>query len=275
MSRIKSQLHLFSTTYGPANPAPPGGSITPNEAYFTSPGTFTWTAPEQAAWTNVSIVVVNGGGRGPVSGGAPAGALGYGNNIPVTYGQSYTVVVGNGQNGTSYISIGGQTLSGSSGGLRDGGGAGGLGGPYSNGWFVDGGGGAGGYSGSGGRGGGGSPHSGLPQGHGSPGQGGGGGGGGGAPAPSSTYTKGGNGGGVGLHGEGPNGSGGNGAQVPGSPGSPGGSGSFGWGHGSERNGGQSNPNPTPGGPGGVRIVWGGPPAPSGGTNRIFPTTNVS
>lgn len=270
MSRIRSQLHLFSTTYGPANPAPPGGSITPNEAYYTSPGTFTWTAPEQAAWTNVSIVVVDGGGSNqPWGGGARGGALGYGNNIPVNYGQSYTVVVSGGNGGTSYISINGDYLTGSGGALRDGGGAAGLGGPYSNAWFVDGGGGAGGYSGPGGRGGGGTGHSNLPAGHGSPGQGGGGGGGGGAPAPSSTYTRGGNGGGVGLHGQGPNGYGGNGGQAPGGTGSPGGSGAFGGGAGSSRQ------QAYQGQPGGIRIIWGGPPAPAGGTNRIFPTTNVS
>ena len=270
MSRIRSQLHLFSTTYGSGNPAPPGGPISYGEQSYTSAGTYSWTVPEAASWTNVSIVVVGGGGQNTTgSGGAPGGALGYGNNIPVIYGQSYTVVVGNGQGGNSYIEINDQNLTATGGSLRDGGGSAGYGGPYSNAWFVDGAGGAGGYSGPGGKGGGGTPHSGYPMGHASPGQGGGGGGGGGAPAPSSTYTRGGNGGGVGLHGEGQNGGGGNGGNAPGSNGSPGPTGAFGGGAGSSRQASYQ------GQPGGCRIIWGGPPAPSGGTNRIFPTTNVS
>lgn len=268
MSRITSQLHLFSTTYGGGNPAPPGGSISYGEQSYTSTGTYSWTAPEQAAWTNVSIVLINGG-RATSGSGAAGGALGYGNNIPVTYGQSYTVVVGNGYGGNSSVNINGDIISGTYGPLRDGGGAAGQGGPYSNAWHCDGGGGAGGYSGPGGKGGGGTPHSGLPMGHGSAGQGGGGGGGGGANLPSTTSTRGGNGGSVGLHGQGPNGYGGNGGNAPGGDGSPGPTGGFGAGAGNSRQG------TVQGEPGGVRIVWGGPPAQSGGTNRIFPTTNVS
>lgn len=276
MSSLNSQSHLLSVGgLRGGNPAPPGGSIPYGQQTYTSPGTYTWVAPEQAGWTNVSAVMIAQGSQNNTgTGGAAGGSLTYGNNIPVLTGHSYTIIIGTtsymypSTNPTNNILLAYPGPSGSQGNDRSGGGGGGSGGPYSNAWFVDGGGGAGGYSGNGGRGGGGSPNPGWPTGHGVPGSGGGGGGGGGAPAPSSTPQRGGNGGNVGLHGQGPNGGGGNGANSPGGNGSPGPTGVFGGGAGSSRI------STYQGTGGGCRILWGGPPAPTGGTNRIFPTTNV-
>jgi len=80
----------------------------PGQESFTTPGTYQWTAP--AGITKVSVVAVGGGGGGQTStqawnavsscGGA-GGGLGWKNNIPVTPGQSYTVVVGAGGDGLS------------------------------------------------------------------------------------------------------------------------------------------------------------------------------
>jgi len=64
---------------------------------FTTPGTYSWTAP--AGVYSVSVVCVGaggtyspGGGLGATGGGG--GALAYANNIAVTPGNTYTVVVG-------------------------------------------------------------------------------------------------------------------------------------------------------------------------------------
>ena len=310
---LQSQAHLLSVGHiRGGNPEPPGGPIPYGEQVYTTPGTYTWIAPEAAAWTNISAVVVAAGtpsNPGPGAGG-PGGALVYGNNIPIVYGKAYTIKVGSSSGNwnqnpaqDSYIRDPGYDLSGSEAYIifatsarhysqalphpnpggdtspkqthRSGGGAGGPGGPYTNGWYIDGGGGAGGYSGAGGAGGGGTAHTNLNMGDSLPGTGGGGGGGSGGGAPSDTPLTGGNGGGVGMHGQGPNGSGAGGQPstatspgVDGGNGSPGPTGVFGGGAGSNRL------NPQPGMNGGVRIVWGGPPASSGGTNRQFPTTNV-
>ena len=59
---------------------------------FTSTGTFSWTAPNGV--NSVSVVAVGGGASGSSNGGGGGGGLGWKNNIPVTPGQSYTVVVG-------------------------------------------------------------------------------------------------------------------------------------------------------------------------------------
>jgi len=67
---------------------------------YTSPGTYSWVAP--AGVTKVSVVAVGGGGGGATQGGGGGGGLGYKNNITVTPGNSYIVVVGNGGNG-SYL----------------------------------------------------------------------------------------------------------------------------------------------------------------------------
>lgn len=278
MSSLNSQSHLLSVGgLQGGNPNPPGGYISYGEQSYTSYGTYTWIAPEAAAWTNISLVMVGAAKRTGSGGGSQGGSLAYANNVPVNYNQSYTVVVGAGPGQATYeSSITGPTgkfLYAGPGSSRggpemDGGGDGGPGGPYSGGWYCDGGGGAGGYSGNGGGGGG------FNKPSGDPGSGGGGGGGGGYSCPSNGPGTGGMGGGVGLHGQGPNGSGSS-SSSNGGNGSPGPTGVFG---GGGAGGYQSNP-PGPssknGMPGGVRILWGGPPSASSGTDRQFPTTNVS
>ena len=67
---------------------------------FTTPGTYSWTAPEGV--TSVSVVAVGGGGAAGNRGfptayssqGGGGGGLGWKNNIAVVPGQLYTVVVG-------------------------------------------------------------------------------------------------------------------------------------------------------------------------------------
>ncbi|WP_392567158.1 glycine-rich domain-containing protein [Halomonas sp. 707B3] len=181
------------------------------EVTYAIPGTYSWICPEGV--TSVSVVCVGGGGGGNYIGNGGAGGgggLGYKNNIPVSPGTAYTVVVGkggftydpfsSGSNGeTSYFinastvagngGLGGQGNPAGGGYVGDGGGNGGNGTFQSEG---GGGGGAGGYSGNGGNGGG-NNNDGI-----SSGSGGGGGGG-------SYRYGGGGGGGVGLFGEGANG----------------------------------------------------------------------
>jgi hypothetical protein len=129
------------------------------ESVYAIPGTYTWVAPDGV--TSVSVVVVGGG-----SASGNGGGLAYKNNISVTPGSSYTVVVGEGgmpgvsiAGGESYFSTtgtvrasgGGST---SSGGTNTAGDGGGTGGTRSGGYLsAGGGGGAGGYSGNGGNGG--------------------------------------------------------------------------------------------------------------------------
>lgn len=185
---------------------------------FTTPGTFSFIAP--AGVSSVSVVAVGAGGSGGYqwsSGGGGGGGLGWKNNISVTPGQSYTVVVGDkggsvsnaagagGKGGNSYfISTGtvcgfgaGQggtgsvsTAHGAYGGgyTGDGGGVGGAG--AVGGSWTHGGGGAGGYSGNGA-----SRYNGTSA---------SGGGGGAGQYYSSTFGVG-AGGGVGLLGQGTNG----------------------------------------------------------------------
>ena len=84
-------------------PVPTSGTI------YTSPGEYTWVAPEGV--TSVSVVAVGGGGGGGHRGthitngsggqGGCGAGLGWKNNIPVVPGQSYTVVVGAGGIGGS------------------------------------------------------------------------------------------------------------------------------------------------------------------------------
>ena len=143
---------------------------------YTTTGTYSWTAP--AGVTSVSVVAVGGGGGGGYtwsSGGGGGGGLGWKNNISVTPGQTYTVVVGTGgppspnatnaaaAGGTSYF-ISTATVAGYGGGqggpnstsfgggygggyLGDAGGRGGNA-AFQGSWNI-GGGGAGGYSGNG------------------------------------------------------------------------------------------------------------------------------
>jgi hypothetical protein len=192
------------------------------QAAFTTPGTYSWTAP--AGVTSVCAVCVGAGG-GPAannsgSTGAGGGGLGWKNDIPVTPGHAYTVVVGAGgtrvtsgtapSGGNSYfIDINtvagrggeGSRAQGTTAGVGgnfvgDGGGLGGSGGTR-NGSTTQcgGGGGAGGYTGNGGKGGNGTTNDSTA------GAGGGGGGGGGG----GSADTGGAGGGVGIWGQGSNG----------------------------------------------------------------------
>lgn len=257
---------------------PPQGQV-----QYTTAGTYSWTAPEGVYF--VSAVCVGGGGAGfqiaDSGGGGGGGGLGWKNNISVTPGQVYTVVVGAGgisssgsstSGGASYF-INSSTVQGSGGGagttssagtgggyVGDGGGNGGNGGTQTS---TDddgtGGGGAGGYSGNGGAGG-------APASGGSNGSGGGGGGGGAAETGNPN-----GGGGVGLLGQGTNGTGGTyeNAGIGGSGGTDGNGttgvgGAYGGGGGGSDDvyvSGYSN-----GGVGAVRIIW--------GLGRAFPSTNT-
>jgi hypothetical protein len=269
------------------------GPITPGQAAYVSPGTYTWTAPADV-W-KVSVLAVGGGGGGQNSWANPGGAgagLGWKNDILVEPGADYTVVVGagggNGVNGgTSYFidtstvaGYGGGSASGQTGGPNGNGRGGGYtgdgGGAGGNATDWTGGGGAGGYTAAGG----------TPGGNGS-----GGGAAGGNPY-SSTYGTG-AGGGVGLQGAGPSGSG---FYTPwNSSGSPGGGGNGGSGgergmygqnpwsgtgessnniRGGNYGGGGGGPGTSwpsssgDGGLGGVRILWGTT------TERAWPATNT-
>ena len=256
------------------------GSIqtTPMQEEWTSPGTYSWTCPDGV--TSVCVVAVGAGGDGGSDKhGDGGGGLGWKNDIPVTSGQSYTVVVGSKNSGggdsyfinTSTVKGGGgspsTTNNGGSGGsyTGDGGGNGGQGGSK-NGSYAGGGGGAGGYSGAGGLGG-----TGISFGASSGSQGQGGAGGGGAGA----NWEGGAGGGVGLQGAGANGQGASTYYD---------SGSYQYGHcGKGGSGGlpqtwEAFPSLGPGSGGGggngiagqhgaVRIIW--------GTGREFPSTNTA
>ena len=112
-----SSLTLGSpVTVSYTEPTVPGSSgqcksmlPTNGQAEFTTPGTYTWVAPPDV--TSVSVVAIGGGGGGAGAydgtqdnerGAGGGGGLGYKNNISVTPGQSYTVVVG-------YAGTGGQS----------------------------------------------------------------------------------------------------------------------------------------------------------------------
>jgi hypothetical protein len=277
--------------------------------FYSTPGTYTFTVPAGVAAVNVVAVGGGGGGAMGNSGNAGAGGgLGWKNNITVSAGQTYTVVVGNGgrkanygepydtsfDGVTSYFNNTGVVYGGGGGRGRnnglgiqasggayggDGGGNGGAGGYDSTGNTAGpGGGGAGGYAGAGGTGGG--PNAGGASGTGGAGGGGGGGGGG-------TGYDGAGGGGVGMYGQGSDGSGG------GSSGS-GGTLGYGGGAGSGGNAGENSSSTTyyPAGSGGLRGGGGGgtndgssAPNESGaggsggvriiwGNGRSFPSTNV-
>jgi len=237
---------------------------------FTSPGLHTFTVPFGV--TSVSVVCVGGGGGGAInqyqdskvaSGGA---ALAYGNNIPVTGGESINVTVGAGGSlpdiaggaswfkSSSILQAGGsdrRSRGTGSGTARSGGGSGGLPGYGFTIAGNKGGGGAGGYSGNGGAGG-------LTdQGTKTPTAGSGGGGGGGGVGDG--------GGGVGILGEGTSGTAGNNSGTPGGGGSGGNAGSTG-GNGGNFGGGAGGASGATGGGGAVRIIW--------GNGRAFPSTNT-
>lgn len=269
----------------------------PGQQAYTTAGTYSWTAPSGV--TSVCVVCVGGGGGGGNSGdgagGGGGGGLGWKNNISVTPGQTYTVVVGAAggsaqSGGTSYFSstsvvqgVGGGAgtsasngTGGSGGGYTgDGGGNGGNGGQgYSGDGTSDniaeggGGGGAGGYSGTGGNG----ASYYTSQNGGTAGSGGAGGGGGGSDG------GGGGGGGVGLLGEGTSGSAGGIYQSSYSNGGSGGANGTatgtptsgnGFDGGAYGGGGGGVDSGTVGGSGGVgavRIIW--------GNGRAFPSTQT-
>ena len=254
------------------------------QSQYTTVGTFSWTAP--AGVTSVSVITIGGGGGGATYGGG-GGELRYKNNIAVTPGNSYEVIVGDGGaqgnggsltnrsgtfskfNSTTVIANGGEggqtNNNGGSGGTGDGGGNGGKGVAYG------GGGGTGGYSGDGGDGG---DNGGGNGSSGSGGAGGGGAGGGG------NSCGGGGGGGTGSQGSGSNGSGGSSLAAGGSGGSSGNSGQngicgvsnqrggYGGDFGGGGGGGLGGDTGGRGGYGCVRIIW-------PGSVRQFPSTRTA
>lgn len=266
--------------------APSNGDI-----LYSTPGTYTWVAPEGV--TNVSVVCVGGGGGGGLSttagAGGGGGGLGWKNNIAVIPGESYTVVVGTSgsysfpasatpnDGGDSYFidlntvagkggkggpagsaNCSGDTVGGTY--VGDGGGNGGTGGCTGLTSTGGGGGGAGGYTGNGGAGG---ALSGVDA------QAGSGGGGQGGEAVATSSGNG--GGGVGVYGQGSDGSGGALGGVGGSGGTDGSSSGIGGKFGGGGAGKYETGTPTGvngnGGVGAVRIIW-------PGNTRAFPTTNV-
>ena len=90
------------------------GFLTPyGQQAYTTPGTYSWTCPNSVS--SVSVVCIGGGGSGGAAyyagGGGGGGGLGWKNNISVTPGQTYTVVVGSGGSAVSATN-GGQGTSG-------------------------------------------------------------------------------------------------------------------------------------------------------------------
>lgn len=253
---------------------------------FTTPGTYSWTAP--AGVTSVCAVCVGAGGGGREYSpfyifcwGGAGGGLGWKNNISVTPGQSYTVVVGAGNSaadgGDSYFintstvrGGGGNAVSGSPAGTAlggtwtgDGGGEGGD--AYGGSSYFSAGGGAGGYSGNGGNGG---RRTGSNTATNGGNGAGGGGGGGGGNFNFTSISAGRGGGGVGIYGEGASGAGGLAGTYPGTGQGGSGGGNGGGGAGGLYGGGASgiefDTSGTPGAGGAVRIIW--------GPGRAFPST---
>ena len=260
------------------------------EEAFIIAGTYSWIAP--VGVTSVSVVAVGAGGGGSsvyetvgLAAGA-GGGLGYKNNIAVTPGQSYTVVVGaggvnnnSGNGGDSYfISLatvkggGGSALGVAGTYTGDGGGNGGSSLPAGS---YRGGGGAAGYAGNGGNGGHGDSAFGVV-----PAGAGAGGGGGGGAGGNQVEVGGSSGGGVGLYGQGSNGAatpGGGFYYTEGGKGGSGGEdGGFGYYRSVSGTGGKYGGGGGPGGwyaaggiggGGAVRIIW--------GSGRSFPSTNTT
>ena len=251
---------------------------------YTTAGTYSCTVP--AGITSVAAVCVGAGAISACRTGSGGGGLRYINNLPVTPGETLSVVVGapglaynpgdssisrssnilvfgggGGTPGPATPGTGSTIGAGTYGGTI-GGGDGGAGFGVGDSIGGAGGGGAGGYSGNGGLGGRGGG-TGTTGGNGS---GGGGGGGGGGSTANMFTSNGGRGGGVGIYGEGTSGAGGAG----GSAGQPGVAGSGGSGvlYGGGGSGKASDPYGTNGaaGSGAVRIIW--------GQNRSFPATNT-
>jgi len=245
------------------------GRVPTGQAVYTTPGATTWVCP--AGVTSVSVVCVGAGGTGNYAG--RGGSLAYKNNISVTPGQSYAVVVSTADNDYTYPNSHFQntsTVCAPSGAAVEGWGGGPIragdvvhdGGTNGAGSFNQGGGGAGGYAGKGGDG------SGLGTTGGNGVGGGGGGGGGGA---GTGALKGCGGGGVGLMGQGASGAGG-GYGVGGGGGSGGGDGGAGTGAGGLYGGGRGIGSDWGhvgvSGGGAVRIIW-------PGNARQFPSTRTA
>jgi len=252
---------------------------TGQQSYLT-PGTYQWTCPANV--TKVHAVCIGAGGGGTMGGNFEAGGgggLGWKNDIPVTPGQTYTVVVGNQVSNTdgndSYF-INANTVKGGGGkGLNGGGGdfvgdGGGNGGAHQT---YGGGGGAGGYSGDGNSETGGSAGRGSANGLTGGGAGGGGvgvlgeGSSGTNSAVNNTYGAtmpggiGGSGGSNGTSGTVPTFSGGYSGGVTGGPG-----GAYGGGGGGNADSGSTKQSAL-GAPGAVRLIW--------GDGRAFPATNTA
>ena len=196
----------------------------PKQVVFITPGTYSWTVPDEV--TSICVVCVGGGGGSPLAGSVgqiksgAGGGLAYKNNITVTPGNTVTVIVGEGgdpDGGDSKVTYATTTVTatgakGMTPGSFEGTGVlGGTGGGCVSAYSSDGvnlfaapsGGGAGGYSGSGGSGGLYNVNAGeyntVPEG------GTGGGGAGGASPVGANGVSGGGGGGVGLLGTGSSG----------------------------------------------------------------------
>ena len=262
------------------------------EWYFGKATRHIWTVPSGV--TSVHAICVGAGGGSTNAGGGGGGGLTWANDIPVTPGAQYEVLVGspggthygnpNYIGGSSELSLvgganvlfagGGGTGHGAvfptnagglggtvsnAAGLTAGGGSGGNGGGANEG-MHGGGGGAGGYTGTGGAAG-----DNLSNPNGTAGTGGGGGGG--AAGNSS-----GSGGGVNIFGQGDNGTAGthpgSGWGLSGGGGSGGADGVFqpAQGFGGGNYGGGGGYTDRPGGNGIVTIIW--------GLNRAYPNTNV-
>ena len=78
---------------------PPAATTVVGQQEYTSPGSYSWTCPSEV--NEVHVVCIGGGGGGGSNNyeAGGGGALGWKNNILVTPGQSYTVVVGAGGTG--------------------------------------------------------------------------------------------------------------------------------------------------------------------------------
>lgn len=259
---------------------------TRGESTFLFPGTYTWICPPGVTTVAAVAVGAGAGAAGYRARGGGGGALAYRNNISVTPGQAYTIVVaattGDGSNSTAFDMIAGGgrwDAGGYQGGVRSGTTTGGGNGGnaavelYDAGnntyyWSASlGGGGAGGYSGNGGNAGGGTGNTRTD------GSGGAGAGGQGTPGGNNYGVA---GGGVGIYGQGTSGigvsKGGSGGEdggtttfpvaAPSIVGQAGRYGSGAWA--------ASNDTGGYGGHGAVRIIWG----TINGVQRAFPSTGA-
>ena len=82
---------LFGGSHSPLVNKPSGGGGNVGQQEYTTAGTYTWVCP--AGVTSVSVVCIGGGGTGGAYGGS-GGSLAYKNNITVSPGTSYTIIVG-------------------------------------------------------------------------------------------------------------------------------------------------------------------------------------